>query len=252
MHISPDNVVIWEYGFVKLNSTIVYTWLLMLLLAVGSKTITKRLSAGEERSRWQNLLEVIVITIQKQIREVGLHQPRTYLPFLGTLFVFVAVASLFAIFPGYESPTGSLSTTAALAICVFVSVPFYGIREQGLRRYLRSYLKPVPLLLPFNILGEFTRTLALAVRLFGNMMSGAMILAIMLVITPFIFPVVMSALHLLIGIVQAYIFGILATVYIAAATSDSAEDAEALDHVGREGDEESASAASGQTCKHKS
>jgi F-type H+-transporting ATPase subunit a len=157
---------------------------------------------------------------------VGLRQPRDYLPFLGTLFVFVALASLLVIIPGYEPPTGSLSTTAALAICVFVAVPFYGIRKQGLRRYLQSYLKPLPLLLPFNILAEFTRTLALAVRLFGNMMSGTMILAILLVITPFIFPVVMSALALLTGIVQAYIFSILATVYIAAATSDDADDAD--------------------------
>ncbi|ABB74955.1 ATP synthase F0 subcomplex A subunit [Nitrosospira multiformis ATCC 25196] len=250
MHISPDQLIFWEYGFVKLNGTIIYTWLLMLLLAVGSKTITKRLSRGEERSRWQNLLEVIIITIQKQISEVGLRQPRTYLPFLGTLFVFVAVANLFAVFPGYEPPTGSLSTTVALAICVFVAVPFYGIREQGLRRYLQSYLKPVPLLLPFNILGEFTRTLALAVRLFGNMMSGTMILAIMLIITPFIFPVVMGVLHLLIGGVQAYIFSILATVYIAAATSDNGENAGASDDEGGE-DAKSACAAGGKICKHK-
>jgi F-type H+-transporting ATPase subunit a len=226
MHLSPDHIIFWEYGFVKLNGTIVYTWALMLLLAAGSRAITVRLSAGLERSRWQNLLEIIVISIQKQIAEVGLRQPRDYLPFLGTLFVFVALASLLVIIPGYEPPTGSLSTTAALAICVFVAVPFYGIRKQGLRRYLQSYLKPLPLLLPFNILAEFTRTLALAVRLFGNMMSGTMILAILLVITPFIFPVVMSALALLTGIVQAYIFSILATVYIAAATSDDADDAD--------------------------
>jgi F-type H+-transporting ATPase subunit a len=226
MHLSPDHIIFCEYGFVKLNGTIVYTWALMLLLAAGSRAITVRLSAGLERSRWQNLLEIIVISIQKQIAEVGLRQPRDYLPFLGTLFVFVALASLLVIIPGYEPPTGSLSTAAALAICVFVAVPFYGIRKQGLRRYLQSYLKPLPLLLPFNILAEFTRTLALAVRLFGNMMSGTMILAILLVITPFIFPVVMSALALLTGIVQAYIFSILATVYIAAATSDDADDAD--------------------------
>ena len=223
MHLSPDQVIFWEYGFVKLNSTIVYTWGLMLLLAVGSKLITGRLSAGLERSRWQNLLEIIVIAMQKQIREVGLRQPRIYLPFLGTLFVFVAVASLFAVVPGYEPPTGSLSTTAALAICVFVAVPFYGIKEQGLNCYLRSYLKPTPLMLPLNVAGEFTRTLALAVRLFGNMMSGTMILAILLVVAPFVFPVVMSVLGLLTGMVQAYIFSILATVYIAAATSDDDE-----------------------------
>lgn len=229
MHLSPDHIIFWEYGFLKLNSTLVYTWTLMLLLAGGAKAITSRLSAGLERSRWQNLLEGIIIAIQKQIKEVGLRQPRIYLPFLGTLFVFVAAASLFVIIPGYEPPTGSLSTTVALAVCVFVAVPFYGIREQGLCRYLQSYLKPMPLLLPFNILAEFTRTLALAVRLFGNMMSDTMILAILLVITPFIFPVVMSALALLTGMVQAYIFSILAAVYITAATSGDTDNADDVD-----------------------
>ena len=128
------------------------------------------------------------------------------------------MASLFTILPGYEPPTGSLSTTAALALCVLVVVPFSGIREQGPGSYLKSYLEPTAIMLPFNIISELSRTLALAVRLFGNMMSGTMILAILLTVTPFIFPVVMSALGLLTGMVQAYIFSILATVYIAAAT----------------------------------
>jgi F-type H+-transporting ATPase subunit a len=225
MHLSPDDIVFWEYGFLKLNATIVYTWGLMFILAAGSKVITRKLSVGLERARWQNLLETVVIAIKKQIEEVGLRQSRIYLGFLGTLFVFVATASLATVIPGYEPPTGSLSTTAALAICVFIAVPLYGIKEQGVAGYLRSYLQPTPIMLPFNIIGEFSRTLALAVRLFGNMMSGTMILAIMLSITPFIFPVVMSALGLLTGMVQSYIFSILATVYIAAAASgrDGAE-----------------------------
>lgn len=222
MRLSPDDIIFWEYGFLKLNATVVYTWGLMLILAGGSKTITRNLSVGLKRSRWQNLLEIVVIAIHEHIEEVGLRQPRIYLGFIGTLFLFVAMASLFTIIPGYEPPTGSLSTTAALAICVFVAVPLYGIREQGLGEYLRSYLKPTPIMLPFNIIGEFSRTLALAVRLFGNMMSGAMILAILLTIAPFIFPVVMSMLGLLTGMVQAYIFSILATVYIAAAASNHA------------------------------
>jgi F-type H+-transporting ATPase subunit a len=229
MHLSPDDIIFWEYGFLKLNATIVYTWGLMFILAAGSKVITRKLSVGLERARWQNLLETVVIAIKKQIEEVGLRQPRIYLGFLGTLFVFVATASLATVIPGYEPPTGSLSTTAALAICVFIAVPLYGIKEQGLGGYLMSYLEPTPIMLPFNIIGEFSRTLALAVRLFGNMMSGTMILAIMLSITPFIFPVVMSALGLLTGMVQAYIFSILATVYIAAAASGGRKDAESDD-----------------------
>jgi F-type H+-transporting ATPase subunit a len=218
MHLSPDEIIFWQMGFFKLNATIVYTWGLMCVLAVGSKLITSKLSTGLQRSRWQNLLEIVVTGIDKQIEEVGMRQPEKYLGFLGTLFLFVAMASLFTIVPGYEPPTGSLSTTAALAICVFVAVPLFGIEKNGLGEYLRDYLKPTVIMLPFNIISELSRTLALAVRLFGNMMSGTMILAILLTITPFIFPIAMSALGLLTGMVQAYIFSILATVYIAAAT----------------------------------
>jgi F-type H+-transporting ATPase subunit a len=218
MHLSPDDIIFWQYGFLKLNATIVLTWGLMFVLAVGSQLVTRKLSTGLRRSRWQNLLEIVVTAINKQIGEVGLRQPKKYLGFLGTLFLFVAMASLFTIIPGYEPPTGSLSTTAALAICVFVAVPLFGIEDCGLGGYLRAYLRPTFLMLPFNIISELSRTLALAVRLFGNMMSGTMILAILLTVTPFIFPIVMSALGLLTGMVQAYIFSILATVYIAAAT----------------------------------
>jgi len=163
-------------------------------------------------------LFIVVTAIEKQIEDVGLRNPKTYVGFLGTLFLFVAVASLCTIIPGYEPPTGSLSTTAALALCVFVAVPLFGIKDQGLGGYLKSYAKPTVIMLPFNIISELSRTLALAVRLFGNMMSGVMIIGILLTITPFIFPIVMTALGLLTGMVQAYIFSILAAVYIAAAT----------------------------------
>ena len=218
MQLSPDNLVFWQFGLFKLNATIAYTWGLMLVLALGSHLVTRRLSRELARSRWQNLLEIIVTGIVAQIGEIGLSKPRSYLPFLGTLFLFVAMASLFTIVPGYEPPTGSLSTTTALAICVFIAVPLFGIAEKGLGSYLNAYLKPTFIMLPFNIISELSRTLALAARLFGNMMSGTMILAILLTITPFVFPILLSALGLLTGMVQAYIFSILAAVYIAAAT----------------------------------
>jgi F-type H+-transporting ATPase subunit a len=218
LRLSPDQLIFWQHGFFKLNATIVYTWGLMLVLAVGSHLITRTLSTELKRSRWQDLLEIVVTGIEQQIKEVGLSQPQTYLGFLGTLFVFVATASLCTVIPGYEPPTASLSTTAALALCVFVAVPLFGIEEQGLGRYLESYVEPTFIMLPFNIISELSRTLALAVRLFGNMMSGTMIIGILLTITPFIFPIVMTALGLLTGMVQAYIFTILAAVYIAAAT----------------------------------
>jgi F-type H+-transporting ATPase subunit a len=218
MHLSPDQWIFWQYGFLKLNATIVFTWALMLLLSIGSLLITRNLSADLERSRWQNLMEIIVTGIQAQIQEVGLAQPERYLGFLGTLFLFIAASSIGTIIPGYQPPTGSLSTTAALALCVFVAVPMFGVQDQGLGGYLKSYAQPTLLMLPFNLISEFSRTLALAVRLFGNMMSGVMIIGILLSITPFIFPIIMTVLGLLTGMVQAYIFSILAAVYIAAAT----------------------------------
>lgn len=224
MHLSPDDVIYWQYGFFKINATIAFTWALMLFLALGSKLVTRRLSRGLERSGWQNLLEIVVTGITTQLGEVGLIQPRKYLGFVGTLFLFVASATLFTIVPGYEPPTGSLSTTTALAICVFIAVPLFGIADCGLGEYLRAYTKPTFIMLPFNIVSELSRTLALAARLFGNMMSGTMILAILLTITPFLFPIALSALGLLTGMVQAYIFSILAAVYIAAATRSHAPE----------------------------
>ncbi len=193
----------------------------MLILAGGAYLITRRLTTAITPSRWQCALEILITGIDAQIAEIGLQNPGRYIPFIGTVFLFIATANLLTIIPGYEPPTGSLSTTAALAACVFVAVPLFGIGQRGWRDYLRSYLRPTAIMLPFNIISELSRTLALAVRLFGNMMSGTMILGILLTITPFIFPVAMSALGLLTGMVQAYIFSILATVYIAAATGAS-------------------------------
>ena len=218
MHLSPDQVTLLQYGFAKLNSTIVTTWALMFVLVTGSWLVTRKLSTGFEISRWQNLLEIIVGGAKQQIQDVGLEPAAKYLGFIGTLFLFIALSNLCAILPFYEPPTGSLSTTAALAISVFVAVPIFGILGSGIRGYLNTYLEPTWLMLPFNIISELTRTLALAVRLFGNIMSGTMIIAILLSITPLIFPIFMSLLGLLTGMVQAYIFSVLATVYIAAAT----------------------------------
>ena len=218
MHLSPDQVVLWQHGFAKLNSTIVTTWALMIVLVTGSWLVTRKLSTGLKISRSQNFLEIIVGGVKQQIQEVGLEQPAKYLSFLGTLFLFIALSNLCTVLPFYEPPTGSLSTTAALAISVFIAVPVFGILEGGVRGYLNTYLEPTWLMLPFNIISELTRTLALAVRLFGNIMSGTMIIAILLSITPLIFPIFMTLLGLLTGMVQAYIFSILATVYIAAAT----------------------------------
>jgi F-type H+-transporting ATPase subunit a len=223
MDLSPDQTIFWEYGFITINLTLATTWGVMLVLIVSSWLVTRKLRTDIQISRWQCFLEMIVTGINTQIEEVGLSKPERYIGFIGTLFLFIFVSNIGIILPGYSPPTGSLSTTAALALSVFLAVPFFGISESGFGGYLKSYLQPTWIMLPFNIIGEVSRTLALAVRLFGNIMSGGMIVAILLSISPFIFPIIMNMLGLLTGTVQAYIFSILATVYIAAAIRNSKE-----------------------------
>lgn len=216
--LSPDDAVVWQWEFVSLNYTILYTWLVMGLLVLISWLATRKLTSSPRVSRWQNFLEIVVGTLNSQIRDVSQQQPERFLPFIGTLFLFIVTCNLLAVVPGFHAPTASLSTTAALALCVLVAVPVYGIAYHGLLGYLKLYVQPTPMMLPFNLIGELSRTLALAVRLFGNMMSGAKIGAILLAIAPLFFPVLMHALGLLTGVIQAYIFALLALVYIASAT----------------------------------
>jgi F-type H+-transporting ATPase subunit a len=224
--ISPDAVILWKWGFFSVNLTMVFTWAIMALLVLVSWLVTRNLSTSTRISRWQNLLEVLVNGMRNQIREVSQSDPDPYLPFIGTMFLFIAVCNFLTMIPGYVPPTGSLSTTAALAICVFIAVPVYGILKQGLVGYLRYYIRPTVFMLPFHVIGELSRTLALAVRLFGNIMSGTKIAAILLTITPLLFPIVMQALGLLTGLIQAYIFAILAMVYIASGTRARREGGE--------------------------
>lgn len=224
MRMSPDEEIFYQIGFIKINFTLVTTWLIMIIMVVGSMLITRKLKTGMKIPRWQNILEIIVLSIKQQIEEIGLKKAVNYIGFLGTLFLFLFLSNLLTLLPIYEPPTGSLSTTAALAVCVFFAVPVFNIREFGIVGYLKSYLKPTFFMLPFHIINEFSRTVALAVRLFGNMMSGVVILAILLSITPLIFPIVMSAFGLLVGTVQAYIFSILAAVFIAAAAQESGKE----------------------------
>lgn len=218
MNLTPDSVIYWQAGPVRLNATLVFTWAVMAILFFVSWLVTRRLSTGVSLSRGQNFLEVLVGGILDQIREVTQQNPSRYLPFIGTLFLFIAVSNILGIIPGFQPPTGSLSTTAALALCVFVAVPFFGIADRGLVGYFKEYLKPTVFMLPFNVIGELSRTLALAVRLFGNVMSGTLIVAMLVAIAPFFFPILMQGLGLLTGLIQAYIFAILAMVYIASAT----------------------------------
>ncbi len=219
MNISPDQTVLLDFGPVSINATLVFTWLTIALLAGLARWITRKLSTTGELSSWQNCLEVLVEGAQRQIRDIARQDPDPFLSFIVTLFFFIATCNLLAVVPGYEPPTCSLSTTTALALCVFCAVPFYGIRRHGLRRFLHLYLEPTPLMLPLNLIGELARTLALAVRLYGNVMSGGLVAAILLLVAPFVFPALMNVLGLLTGLIQAYIFAVLATVFIAAATA---------------------------------
>jgi F-type H+-transporting ATPase subunit a len=221
IELTPDGIVLWQRGIVVINATLVFTWVAMGALVVGSWLATRRLRVAPPLNRRQMFLEALVSFTDAQISEVMNQKATRYLPFLGTLFMFIATMNLLSIIPGYRSPTGSLSTTAALATVVFFAVPYFGIRSQGAGGYFQQYLRPSIFMLPFNIIGELSRTLALAVRLFGNIMSGEMIVAILLLIVPLFFPIIMQALGLLVGVIQAYIFAVLAAVFIASGTSQS-------------------------------
>lgn len=216
MEISPDNIIFWQQDWLVINATLVYSWLVMLILVVASWLATRDLVVDPNRvSRWQNTLEMIVEQLNTQIREGIRQEPTQFLPFIGTLFLFICLSNVLTLFPYYESPAGSLSTAAALAICVLVAVPFYGIKNVGIGNYLKTYISPLPIMLPFNIISEISRTLSLAVRLFGNIMSTSLLVGILVVLVPLIFPAITRAFGMLVGVIQAYVFSILALVYIA-------------------------------------
>lgn len=219
--ISPDATVYFQWGFVQLNTTIVSTWIVMAVMIVGAWLITRRLSTETNIGRWQHILEVLVLGMRDQIREIMDEETDTYLSFIGTLFLFIAVSNILSVVPWFTPPTASLSTTAALALCVVLAVVLFGVFSSGVGGFLKKYVQPTPIMLPFNLVGELSRTLALAVRLFGNVMSGAKIVAILLAVAPLFFPVIMSVLGLLTGLLQAYIFAVLAAVYIASAARAS-------------------------------
>jgi F-type H+-transporting ATPase subunit a len=214
VEISTDATVYWQWGFIKINATLVYSWIVMVLLIAISWLATRRIATGMKISRWQNAMESVIVFIRTQVEDIIRYRPMVFVPFIGTLLLFVSLANFLAFIPKYHPPTGSLSTTAALAACVFFAVPYFGIRESGFKGYLKHYVEPTPFMLPFQLISEISRTVALAIRLFGNVMSGTLITAILLLVVPLFAPALMRLLELLIGQVQAYIFAVLATVYI--------------------------------------
>ena len=225
MYLTSDQIVILKIGPISITATLLYTWLVMCVLVISSLLATYRLKPLVQVSRFQGFMELVVSIIRSQIAELGAKTPERYIAFIGTLFLFILVSNVLSVVPGFMPPTGSLNTSSALAACVFIAVPYYGIKERGVRQYLRNYIEPTPLMLPFNIIGELSRTLALAVRLFGNMMSGTLIVAILLSIVPLFFPVVMQLLGLVTGVIQAYIFAVLAMVYISSGLRAQEEEA---------------------------
>ena len=202
-----------DLGLFTLSETVLDTWGLMLLLTGVSWLVTRRLQFNP--GRWQTVLEGVVSVACNAIEGIQPGHIRELMPLITTLWIFLVFANLMGLVPGLHSPPEDLSLTAALAIIVFVSVHWYGIRISGFRAYMRHYLSPTPLMLPFHVLSEITRTLALAVRLFGNMMSLSMAALLVLMVAGFLAPVPILMLHIVEALVQAYIFGILALIYIA-------------------------------------
>ncbi|GMR21219.1 MAG: F0F1 ATP synthase subunit A [Gammaproteobacteria bacterium] len=202
-----------ELGPVVITNTVVTTWAIMVVIWLLAWLVSRRLHT--EPGPVQTAVEGIVSTIEDAVAAVAPQHTRRIMPFIGSLWVFLVVANLSGLIPGVHAPTRDLSATAALAFLVFLSAHWFGIRIQGLKNYLRHYLKPSPILLPFHLISEITRTVALAVRLFGNMMSLEMAALLILLVAGFLAPVPILMLHIVEALVQAYIFGMLALIYVA-------------------------------------
>jgi len=207
--------VLFALGPVPITRPVVTTWAILASLAGGSWLLTRRLQRRPDRR--QAALETLILGIVGQIEEVVQNDGRRLLPLLGTLFLFLIVANLSGVLPGTQAPTATLETPAALALIVFFAVHYYGVRARGLFGYLASFAKPKPIMLPLNLLAEVTRTFSLMVRLFGNVMSGEFVIALVLALAGLFVPIPLMALEILLGLVQAYIFTVLATVFIGAA-----------------------------------
>ena len=211
--------VLFHLGPVNITRPVVTTWAIVAVLAFGSRLLTRRMAMRPTRG--QAILELIVTGIMSQIEEVIRRRPRPFLPLLGTLFIFLVAANLSGVLPGIQAPTATLETPAALALIVFIAVHFYGVRSRGVFNYLGSFARPKLIMLPLNLVSEVTRTFSMMVRLFGNVMSGEFVIALIIGLAGLFVPVPLMALEILIGLVQAYIFTVLATVFIGAAVDDA-------------------------------
>ena len=209
-----DNIILFHLGPFGINATLFYSWVVIAVLVIGSWLVTRSLRTTIKIGKFQTVLEMIVTTIHDQIHEVSGDNPAKYLPIMGTLFLFIAVSNLMTIIPWFKAPTASLSTTLAFSVCVFFAIPYYGIKNAGIKGYLKKFIDPSPVMLPLNILSDFSSTFSLAFRLYGNMLSGAVIASVLMMLAPFLIPIPMQILGLITGMIQAYIFALLAIVYV--------------------------------------
>jgi F-type H+-transporting ATPase subunit a len=213
------STALFYLGPAPITESVVATWAIMAVLVIGAIFITRRLSLVP--STTQSAFELIVDTIDSQIRDTMQAEPGPYRAFIGTLFAFIFVSNWSSLVPGVAPPTAHIETDAALALLVFLAVIWFGIRAGGVRGYLGTFASPNPIMIPLNFIENITRTFSLLVRLFGNVMSGVFVVGIVLSLAGFLVPIPLMALDLLTGAVQAYIFAILAMVFIAGAISEA-------------------------------
>jgi F-type H+-transporting ATPase subunit a len=213
-----STVAVFHIGPVPISEAVLATWGIMIAMVLGGILLTRRLTL--QPSKTQSFLELVVETVDSQIRDTMQADPAPYRAFIGTLFLFIFAANWTTLIPGIEPPTAHLETDAGLALLVFLAVVWFGIRAGGVRGYLKTFATPSPIMIPLNFIESVTRTFSLLVRLFGNVMSGVFMIGIVLSLAGLLVPIPLMALDLLTGAVQAYIFAILAMVFIAGAIAE--------------------------------
>ena len=211
-----DTHILFSLFGLPISATLFYTWVTMILLVLISIIATRSLTTGPKISRLQTITEMLVLTLSGQIHDVSNDRPHKYISLIGTFFLFIAFANLLSIIPWFDPPTASLSTTIAFASVVFFAIPYFGIQNAGVKGYLKKFITPTPIMLPLNVLSDFSSTFALAFRLYGNMLSGIVIVTVLMMLAPFVIPIPLQLLGLLTGTIQAYIFALLAIVYVSA------------------------------------
>lgn len=216
-----DAIKVLNFGDVSINVTIFNTWIVIALITLISWVATRNMKVGVRPTKLQVVLETLVLWMQNETRETSGSKNIQYLQMALGLFCFIVVANLLTFIPWFRPPTASLSTTMALALTVFLAIPYFSIKNAGIKGYLRKFIEPVPLLLPMNVFSEVFSVFAMGLRLFGNMLSGVMFAGILSAFIPFIAPLTMQTLGLLTGSIQAYIFALLALVYTSSVRENS-------------------------------